>query len=783
VTGERRHDAIALAILALVPTLLFLDVLLGINNFYVRDIVHYYYPAKKVLRDIVIGGEFPYWNPFFSAGQPLAANPEHEVFYPLTWLILLPGYNYAYHLLSLVHLYIAGFSTYALLRSMRVRRAAAVFGGLSFSIGGLALSTLCLLPYLFSMSWLPLTCLYTRHFLLRGGRRDLALAALFLGMQLLVGEPTTALQTGLLLGLYALWRAPRVKRVAAVGAISLAALLLSAIQTLPTLDHYGDSVRSRGFDFSVVSTWSFPLARVAEAVYPDAVGHFTPDGSVPYWAAGLYGGGRGPFFFSIYSGLAVAALAAGGVLARMRAAGLYLAILAVSIVAAAGANTPLLRLLYDLHLADSLRYAEKFAIIGVFATVIFGSLALDRLLAGDERIRRTTLLFLGVTTAIAALLVGLSWTPACEWLFRGVWSLQRMPRIAEMLAISRTDWLLAAARGVLLLLLVRNVATVRRPAWLAMLGVFVLLDLGSRSAELAPRMPSSFLTDVPPATRQFPAERGAFRLMDLAHWQNGTPAARRYHVPGPDAYWISRNAMNPMLPAAHGLRTVLEIDFDLTSLLPTEDFTRSMWEVSPARKDWLSIAASMSNAWYLGVLKPPEQAFAEAHGVMRDVQAVRYIEGPHWPRYYFATQVVSIRDPHDFVRKLSTERFEQRVAFIGEPAFAPARGAVQAVTESANAARIAVEAAGRAFLVLSVTPHKYWRITIDGVEVPAIVTNIGYQGVVVPAGRHVVEMRYRNPLVAAGGAVSLATLLALGLAMTRRKEAAAEASEAVSEAA
>jgi uncharacterized membrane protein YfhO len=68
---------------------------------------------------------------------------------------------------------------------------------------------------------------------------------------------------------------------------------------------------------------------------------------------------------------------------------------------------------------------------------------------------------------------------------------------------------------------------------------------------------------------------------------------------------------------------------------------------------------------------------------------------------------------------------------------------------------------------MSVTPHKYWRITIDGHDVPAVVANIGYQGVVVPPGRHVVEMRYRNPLVAAGAAVSAATLLALLLFMKR----------------
>lgn len=38
----------------------------------------------------------------------------------------------------------------------------------------------------------------------------------------------------------------------------------------------------------------------------------------------------------------------------------------------------------------------------------------------------------------------------------------------------------------------------------------------------------------------------------------------------------------------------------------------------------------------------------------------------------------------------------------------------------------------------------------------------------VPAGRHVVKMRYRNPLIAIGGAITLATLLALLFAARRR---------------
>jgi uncharacterized membrane protein YfhO len=62
---------------------------------------------------------------------------------------------------------------------------------------------------------------------------------------------------------------------------------------------------------------------------------------------------------------------------------------------------------------------------------------------------------------------------------------------------------------------------------------------------------------------------------------------------------------------------------------------------------------------------------------------------------------------------------------------------------------------------MSVTPHKYWRINLDGRPVPAIITNIGYQGVVVPPGQHRVEMTYRNDLVVIGLWISATTLALL----------------------
>jgi uncharacterized membrane protein YfhO len=107
------------------------------------------------------------------------------------------------------------------------------------------------------------------------------------------------------------------------------------------------------------------------------------------------------------------------------------------------------------------------------------------------------------------------------------------------------------------------------------------------------------------------------------------------------------------------------------------------------------------------------------------------------------------------------EKFSSKVAFVSQPSFVPGRGNITHLEETANRAVIDVETEGQNFLVMSVTPHKYWRIFIDGVRVPAIITNIGYQGVVVGSGKHHIEMRYQNELILMCLAISVFTALVM----------------------
>jgi len=200
-----RNDALAIAFLFLTITAVFGDVLVLGRSSYFRDLTRYYYPTKKIIRDIVLAGDFPSWNPSLGGGQPLAANPEYEIFYPPQWLILLPSYDLGYRLHILFHIYLAALSMYALLRAGTLRPPSALFGAIAFVLGGILLSTVNLLPHLFSLSWLPLSALLVLRLIRQPTLRRFAAAALSVSMVILAGEPVTIAQVSLLLFGFVLW--------------------------------------------------------------------------------------------------------------------------------------------------------------------------------------------------------------------------------------------------------------------------------------------------------------------------------------------------------------------------------------------------------------------------------------------------------------------------------------------------------------------------------------------------------------------------------------------------
>jgi hypothetical protein len=753
-----RRNALWLFGLLLLIALAYGDILAGSRALYLQDLTSYHFPMKHIVRDAVRSGELPYWNPFYSAGQPLAANPAYELFYPLQWLVVLLPFAYAFQLHIIIHFALAAIGAFLLIRSFGVKAPAAAIGAAAFVFGGPYLSLSSKLPLLFSMSWMPLVLLLTRRAIDRGSVARIFAAAAAISMQLIIGEPTIVIQTWALIAGYAVyrlieargsgrWRAIVLPIFLPIMACGATAVLIAAVQLLPAIDFARDTVRSRGLSFRAVADWSFPFVRLEEMLLPSLFHHVTgSDGQAAIRT--LYTGRIVPFLFEIYCGALFVIVAFAGVLARVRGRWLFLLAFCGSIVVALGDHTPILRLLYEAGLASAIRFPEKLILTTGFVIAVWSAIVMQKLFDGDRLVARRA-------TILAAIWAALS-------------------LVLAMAGTDKSYFYVNVGRAALVLVALLLVAS-GRDAWrVAVLCAVAVADLWLGSLGAVPRMPSSFF-DAPALESELNAFRGQRLFHDAGWsvWDDEPIAGEFFGDAGSDRFWwMLRNGEFWDFSAAWNHPLVLEPDIDATSLKNTDDF-RMTFNLVHARHTaggddpYLRMANASGRVVFRTLNDATRSAVVADAPRFTPVTAVPF---ETTPRYAFATRMARLSSPGELGPMVENDRSASAVALVDLEPFQPANGEVLSVREGWNSIKLNVRSSGRGFLVMSVTGHKYWKAALDSREAPLIATNVAFQGLIVPPGTHTVEMRYRNPLVAVGGAITLATLAALAVAavLTRR---------------
>jgi len=714
----RRAELAGLGAVVLVTVAAFADVLFAGRSFYVRDFARDFVPAYACFARIVRSGSFPFWNPWFAGGQPLAANPRYAALYPLQWIAAAFGTRNLCGL-AVAHFLIAAVGMFCFLRALRLRVPAAAFGAVTLALSGIALSLSNVVTVLFGFAWWPWLALFAHRYFEARRPRDLALASLVLGVILLTGDQSMILQAGALLAAYSI--AKRNFRAAVI--IGALGLLIGAAQIVPALDHARDAGRG-AISHAEAAVWSLRAARPLELILPNLFSHFTPD-AIYFWGSKHPSGL--PWLFSFYFGLFAAALVVAGFIRRID--GWRFA----AIVAIASYVIALAQPLY----VPFVRYPEKFFIGGCFVLIVFSAIAADRFL--DDALFRRTTFFVSLGFVVAAA-IGLAF--AFSPLFVRVWGLHGYIADALREARSGAEITLATTIALALILAVRENARMVLP----LLGIFVIADLLPRSPAIAPRIDDS-LYDPPPIARALPP--GA-RVCHDADWQilylRDPPRLT------PEQRWVRvRHAMLPHLPALWGFHGVLEEDVPQTDLPATHEMTRLYVDARMHRDDLVQLLLALNGVDVVVVLRDPASP----------LDPIRIVPLGN-PRWTFADQLATpshIADAH---------RWSPHVAFVDAP-FAPAAGRIVRASERANAIDLDVETPGDAALVVAVTAHKYWRATIDGNPAAAVRANVAFQALTIPRGRHHVAMRYSNPLLIGSGIVSLVTALALAVVALRSK--------------
>lgn len=744
-TKRRTTNAFWLGGLLLLTLLAYGDILLGIRGLYLEDLIGYHFPMKHTVREAVRSGAFPYWNPLHSAGQPLAANPAYEVFYPPQWLVYVLPYVYAFQLHIVLHFLIAAAGAFFLIRGLGVKPLPSAIGAAAFVFSGPYLSLSAKLPILFAVSWMPLVLLLVKRLLEAPSMRRLFAAAAVAGVQLIIGEPTMVMLTWGVIGAYALYRIVKTRGwrtvVLPTIACGVLAALIAAIQILPALDFARDTVRARGLPFVFASNWSFPLERLEELPLPSLFWHLQTSDGQPAMRT-MYRDRIVPFLSNVYCGAFFVVLAIAGIFVAIRGRWWFLAAFGAPVIVAMGDHTPLMKMLYDAGLVNAIRYPEKFMLGAALALAVWSAMVVEKLLDGDGAIVRSA------------------------WIVAALWT-----AITLIIALNANDrayfWTNVARAAVILVVLLLFRA--RRETWSAALLVAVgigELALATRAA--TPRMPRAYF-DRPALENELTAFGGARVFHDAQWWASaGQEMANEYfgQLGSDQFWWVDRNGEFLRLPEAWGHPVIFGDDVDYTLLQNSEDFRQAFnaaqgKRTGSASDPYLRMANAGIRLSFRTLDPQSTKALTSDPAHFTPVVATPIATNP---RYAFASRMERIDSNDELGPAIESHRPEGVVAFVNAETFPPASGEVVSAHESANAVRLDVRASGRAFLVLSVTGHKYWRATLDSQNVPLIPTNVAFQGVVVPAGAHTIELRYRNPLIAVGGTITLLTLLALAVA-------------------
>ena len=176
-------------ILCVIPILLFPGVAFGKEIWTVGDFTSYNLPLHVIISRQWRSGIVPLWNPYITAGVPLAPSMQGGVFYPLNWPLLLLPDIYGFGISVLAHIALAGVFTFAYLRGLELSRGAALTGGLIFQLSGFVMSHLGHTAILRGTVWLPLMLLALQKWHDEQAWRWVCLGAGSLACSCLAGYP------------------------------------------------------------------------------------------------------------------------------------------------------------------------------------------------------------------------------------------------------------------------------------------------------------------------------------------------------------------------------------------------------------------------------------------------------------------------------------------------------------------------------------------------------------------------------------------------------------------
>ena len=740
-----------------------------------RDIPVFHLPLRSAFLDLAAHG-MPVWNPWLHGGQPVLSNPSYGAFYPPSWLIFLVSPAYALNLMVLFHAGVAFAGAWRLARYFGCGRPAAALAAVGYAGSSAFLSLLSAYTLFGSMAWFPWMIAWGDEALRtpepRRWWRPALLAGGALGLQLLNGEPSTVVISGLALLALAVSAAGR--RWAALPRVLVPlafAVALSAVQLLPTLGRLADSPR-KDVPSAIATVWSMPAQRLVEMVFPRFFG------DPVRIERGLFLGWKlhdrdYPYVESLYPGLLLAVLGLAALLrGRIPRRAAWSLCVVGGILLALGRYNPLFEVLRKaLPVLAVLRFPEKFILLAIFPLIFAGVLGWQRMLDDRDAGRRDSvdlplalaLIVLGTALTLAVLIAV---EPRAAAWFVYLHTPPNIPSQARSVILSYLffeSWVAVLASGALAFLLL--LCRWRRPSR-RLLETLALLLLAAdlwyyghgllRTVQASVyRDPPALLTALQPLRDRIFIEEVPKGTPDLV-WTGVSPQAR--------IAWTYVAILAPYAGLTWNVPYAFDVDFEMM----LTGWGRKAENILATEIHKPQMAYRYLGIWNVGsIIRVLSEQEGEA--ALKNPAALprKIVKNPFvLPRYRFVPRV-AFHPSHEAA--LAAARAQKWRVFREEQAVRPGpprpglvytrRPRLQDVVDEAGRTTARYRAEEGAFLVFATTFDRGWRALVDGRPVPVYPTAACQLGIELPPGEHRLVIEYRDPWVLPGAVVTLATLI------------------------